>query len=277
MVTGKMFKSQWMNRLRKRMAHAATVLLPGGLALIAACGPQAHIPRVPTPIEIGADTGAAASLARTLAPVLYQQRDETFPLARAVAVVHPSERLIAYHLLWQDDVHGAWIPRTIPTDEEIVWVGYDSTYAPTEMWTYWHGRILHTPWRNRQVEVDVQWGKHGSLPRGIELADLPRGQSMRSFFRFTRVGIADIWLSRLNRQGPMGFFHGYARYLEFTKPLLLTNRLDAIVVASDPGPSLSRVFGTPYSRKPWWPWGSTALAPGGASPLAAAHVATAGR
>jgi hypothetical protein len=273
-----MNRSQWMNRLRKRAAsRAAAPLALGTLAVLAACGPQAHIPLAPRPVEIGADTGTAATLARTLAPVLYQQRDETFPLSRAVAVVHPTERLIAYHLLWQDDVHGAWIPKTIPTDQEIVWVGYDSTYAPTDIWTYWHGKILHAPWKNRQVEIDVQWGKHGSLPRGINLEDLPRGQSMKSFFRFTRYGIADIWLSRLNREGPMGFFHSYARYLQFTKPLLLTNQLNAVVVAADPGPALQRVFGTPYSEKPWWPWGKTVLAPGKTSPISpVAHVATAG-
>src|SRR5689334_20136888 len=135
MVTGKVTKSQWMNRLRDRASCAATLaarpVVLGALALLAACGPQAHIPLMPKPMDIGADTGAAASLARTLAPVLYQQRDETFPLSRAVAIVHPTERVIAYNLLWQDDVHGAWVPKTVPTDQEIVWVGYDSTYAPT--------------------------------------------------------------------------------------------------------------------------------------------------
>jgi hypothetical protein len=258
-----MNKSQWMNRLRSRpslVIRAAHVLaLAGAAAAITACGPRAFIPPVPRAVEIGADTAAAAGLARSLAPVLYRQRDETFPLSRAVAVVHPELRVIAYHLLWQDDAHGAWIPRTIPTDQEIVWVGYDASGSPTDMWTYWHGKILHTTWENRQVEVDVQWGKHGSLPRGVRLQDLPRGQSMKSFYRFTRL-LPDLWLGKLNRPGPGGFFHGYARYLEFTKPLLLTNELSAVVVASDPSPALRRVFGTPYSQKPWWPWGSTASA-----------------
>ena len=55
-------------------------------------------------------------LARELAPLLYIQRDEWFPLERVVAVVHPSRRIIGYHLLWKDDVHGSWIPFTVPTD-----------------------------------------------------------------------------------------------------------------------------------------------------------------
>ena len=81
----------------------------------------------------------------------------------------PTRRVIAYHLLWQDDVNGSWIPFTVPTDEEVVWVGYDSTRAPTDIWTYWHGTLLHADWRERgQVAIDVQWGKHGSLPHGLD-------------------------------------------------------------------------------------------------------------
>jgi hypothetical protein len=65
-------------------------------------------------------TDSGAVLARALAPLLYAQRDEWFPLERIVAVVHPTRRIIAYHLLWKDDVHGSWIPFTVPTDEEAV-------------------------------------------------------------------------------------------------------------------------------------------------------------
>ena len=89
-------------------------------------------------------------------------------------VLHPTRRVIAYHLLWRDDVHGSWIPFTVPTDEEVLWIGYDSTYAPTDLWTYWHGSVLHTPWPKSQVAIDVQWGKHGSLPRNVRQSDLPR-------------------------------------------------------------------------------------------------------
>jgi hypothetical protein len=31
-------------------------------------------------------------------------------------------------------------------------------------------------------------------------------------------------------------------------------KLDAVVVGHDPRGALARVFGTPYSDKPWWPW-----------------------
>ena len=148
-----------------------------GLALgfLTACGPHAHIPLRPANLpDALAPTDSGALLARRLAPVLYLQPDETFPLERVVAVLHPFRRVIAYHLLWRDDVHGSWIPFTIPTDEEVLWVGYDSTYAPTDVWTYRHGKILDTGWPRSQVAIDVQWGKHGSLPRNVRQSDLPR-------------------------------------------------------------------------------------------------------
>jgi hypothetical protein len=236
-----------------RKTLTVTITLVTAVAL-GACGPRAHIPARPAPASVGLPVAAPLTqLARALAPVLYRHPNETFPLARAVAVVHPDHRVIGYHLLWQDDAHGAWIPFTVPTDEEIVWVGYDESGAPTRVWTYWHGNILSTPWRHRQVAIDVQWGKHGSLPRGTVLADLPRGQSLKSFHRFTWM-LPDLWLGRLTRQGPGCFCGSYARYAQFTDPLLLADRLDAVVVAGDPHSALQAVFGRKYSEKPAWPW-----------------------
>ena len=254
--------------LRGRGRRLRAVLAGAGALLLAACGPIAHIPGRPEPVPDATDgrlrvpllgdipgpaDSVRARLARNLAPVLYLNRHETFPLSRAVAVVHPERRIIAYHLLWEDDAYGAWIPHTKPTDEEIVWVGYDATGAPTEMWTYWHGVILHTPWTGRQVEVDVQWGKHGSLPRGVLEETLPRGRTLKSFYRMT-FALPDLWLGNITRRGPWCFCRTYQAYRSFTKPQLLGANLDAVVVAADPRPALSRVFGTPYSNKPWWPW-----------------------
>lgn len=232
-----------------------------GLVVMTACGPVARIPAPPSPRPSPAarrDVQPTAPenaeyLAHALAPLLLRQRDERFPLSRAVAVVHPVRRVIAYHLLWRDDVHGAWVPGTIPTDEEVVWVGYDATGAPAELWTYWHGTILHTPWAGRQVVVDVQWGKHGSLPHGVREDALPRARTLNVFYTFT-FAFPDLALGRLNRPGPLGFFHGYRRYRDFSWPLPLADRLDTVVVARDARPVLRRVFGRRYSQKPQWPW-----------------------
>src|SRR5258705_10390282 len=89
------------------------------LALVIACGPHAHIPLRPANLpDALAPTDSGALLARRLAPVLYLQPDETFPLERVVAVLHPVRRIIAYHLLWRDEVSGAWVPFTVPAPEE---------------------------------------------------------------------------------------------------------------------------------------------------------------
>jgi hypothetical protein len=222
-----------------------------------ACGPRAHIPDVPEPVTLPgavADSDSAALLARRLAPVLFLQRDEWFPLERVVAVVHPEERVIGYHLLWRDDVHGSWIPFTVPTDQEVVWVGFDSTHAPTQLWAYWHGRVLRTDWRGRGPAMfSVQWGKHGSLPRGVVESDLPARAKLNGFYLFTWIGLPDIWLGRLTRPGPMCFCRGYDRYREFGTPMPLADRIDVVLRTADPNPALVQVFGRPFSKKPRWP------------------------
>ncbi|PYP68875.1 MAG: hypothetical protein DMD26_00555 [Gemmatimonadetes bacterium] len=168
--------------------------------------------------------------------------------------------MIAYHLLWQDDVNGSWIPFTVPTDEEVVWVGYDSTRAPTDLWTYWHGTLLHADWRERgQVAIDVQWGKHGSLPHGLIESDLPSIKKLNDFYAFTWLSLPDMWLGNLTRRGPWCFCHGYARYRDFSRELPLSGRLDLVVRADDAREALGAVFGRPYSRKTPWP---TAPVPG---------------
>lgn len=228
-------------------------------ASVAACGPRAHIPAVPAPATIpnSVDSSDAGSkLARALAPVLFVQRDERFELERVVAVLHPSRRVIAYHLLWRDDIHGSWIPFTIPTDQETVWVGYDTAGAPTEVWANWHGTVLHTPWIARgPVAINVQWGKHGSMPRGLIESDLPGFKKLNDFYAMHYLGIWDIWLGKLTRPGPGCFCHDYRRYREFTKPSALSDRIDVIVRTADPGSALASVFGRPYSRKRLWPAG----------------------
>ncbi|HEY0972208.1 MAG TPA: hypothetical protein VGE02_14665 [Gemmatimonadales bacterium] len=224
------------------------------LFLAGACGPRALIPPRPAVVpDALAPSEPAAALAVALAPTLYLQADERFQLSRAVAVVHPDSQVIAYHLLWRDDAHGAWIPFTVPTDQEIVWVGHDDSGAPTRIWTYWHGAVLTAPWPGRQVTVDVQWGKHGSLPRGTRLADLPRLQSLGFFYALTWA-LPDYWFGRLEREGPLCFCRGPARYRQFDHPVMLAPRLDVVVETADPDRALRAVFGESYSRKPAWPW-----------------------
>jgi len=225
------------------------------LAALSACGPKAHIPLRPTVVASAlSNDDPTSQMVRALAPVLYLQRDEWFRLERVVAVVHPKRQIIGYYLLWRDDVHGAWIPFTKATDEEIVWVGYDSTKAPTDVWTYWHGKILHADWRDRgTVLIDVQWGKHGSLPRGLVSEDPIWPRTMSNFWVSSWIGLPDIWLGRLTRRGPMCFCHGYRRYMTFDRPVITGEIIDVVVRADETDPVLSAFFGRPYSQKPSWP------------------------
>lgn len=244
------------NRMHDKTLHIArATLLSLAAWLLAACGPRAAIPPRPVTLPAALDAGhPAAQLARTLAPTLYLQPNEWFPLERVVAVVHPTRAVVAYHLLWRDDVHGSWIPFTVPTDQEIAWVGYDSASRATDLWSFWHGTVLHSDWRARGVPAfDVQWGKHGLLPRNIIESDLPAARTLNSFYAFTWLGLPDIWLGNLTRPGPWCFCRGYSRYRHFSEALPLRDRLDAVVITDDPHEALKAVFGTSYSRKRPWP------------------------
>lgn len=231
--------------------HVALVVT---LATAAACSRGAYAPPVPNPAAFPADS-ATWGLARSLAPVLYLQRDEPFPLDRVVAVVHPTRPIIAYHLLWRHDVNGQWAPWAKPSDEELVWVGYDpNTHAPTDIWTYWHGSVLHSPWRDKgPPAVDVQWGKHGSMPRGTVPSDLPSNKTLNSFYAYEIALVPDILLGKLVHGGPWGFFHSFERYRDFSRVLPLDDRLDLVVKTEDPRVPLHAVFGRSYSNKRWWP------------------------
>jgi hypothetical protein len=223
---------------------------------LAGCGPRANIPPRPAVVPGTLPVGdPLAELAVSLAPVLYIHRDEWFPLERVVAVVHPTRPLVAYHLLWRDDIYGSWLPFTVPTDQEIVWVEHEGAGNPTALWTYWHLAALRTDWRGRgRPEIDVQWGKHGNLPRNTVLRDLPDVRTMPFYYVLGWVGIVDAFLGTLVRPGPICFCRSYRRFLEFTDPLPLAERLDAVVVAEDPELALAAVFGRDYSRKPPWPY-----------------------
>ena len=72
--------------------------------------------------------------------------------------------------------------------------------------------VLHADWRNRgAVVIDVQWGKHGSLPHGITNEDPMWPRTLGSFWVSAWIGLPDIWLGRITRRGPMCFCHGFAR------------------------------------------------------------------
>jgi hypothetical protein len=112
---------------------------------------------------------------RRFAPRVHTTASEFFPLKDFAVILHPTERLIAYHFFWEDDID--FPEDNDPCDHELMWVRYSPDRMTLEkIWTYFHGRILDggqsalgDARRNRmRPRVNVQWGKHGSMPVGWE-------------------------------------------------------------------------------------------------------------
>jgi len=115
------------------------------------------------------------TLVRRFAPRVYTTSTEFFPLKDVAVILHPDQRLIAYHFFWEDDID--FPEDNDPCDHELMWVQYASDKRNVEkVWTYFHGRILSAPdaaftdarRHAMRPRVNVQWGKHGSLPVGWE-------------------------------------------------------------------------------------------------------------
>jgi hypothetical protein len=114
-------------------------------------------------------------LARRFAPRLYTTPSEFFPLKDFAVILHPAERLIAYHFFWEDDID--FPEDNDPCDHELIWVKYSADKSSIEdILTYFHGRILKggeaaindARAHGMRPRVNIQWGKHGSLPVGWE-------------------------------------------------------------------------------------------------------------
>lgn len=120
-------------------------------------------------------TAAEWALARRFAPRIYVTPTEFFPLKDFAVVLHPTERLIAYHFFWEDDID--FPEDNDPCDHELIWVQYSPDKTSIEkIWTYFHGRILEggeaalrdARQHAMRPRVNAQWGKHGSMPIGWE-------------------------------------------------------------------------------------------------------------
>lgn len=114
-------------------------------------------------------------LARRFAPRLYTTPSEIFWLKDFAVILHPTERLIAYHIFWADDID--FPEDNDPCDHELIWVKYSEDKISIEgVLTYFHGRILEggeaaindARAHGMRPRVNIQWGKHGSLPVGWE-------------------------------------------------------------------------------------------------------------
>jgi len=114
-------------------------------------------------------------LARRFLPRLFTTPSEPFRLQDFAVILHPSRRLVAYHLFWEDDID--FPEDNDPCDHEVLWVEYSEDHKTiTGISAYFHGRILRGGSEAIQEakahagrpRINVQWGKHGSLLLGWE-------------------------------------------------------------------------------------------------------------
>jgi hypothetical protein len=129
-------------------------------------------------------TGEEWSMVRRFAPRIYVPPTEFFPLKDFAVILHPRKRLIAYHLFWADDID--FPEDNDPCDHELIWVEYaEDRQSLKRVWTYFHGQILdggkeaveEARQHRMRPRINVQWGKHGSMPVSWESLTIRRDAS----------------------------------------------------------------------------------------------------
>lgn len=232
------------------------------------------------PRELTADEW---QLARRFAPRLYATPTEFFPLKDFAVILHPTERLIAYHLFWEDDID--FPEDNDPCDHELVWVRYSADKQRLEnVWSYFHGRILaggeealnDAQLHAMRPRVNVQWGKHGSLPVGWETMTLkadvgdaerkyyPTGQTITlkqynegTFRKLSAEGrrLIDHPLAR-RLNWPDKFAGSWRDFVNFSRlidPLPLLNKRKMALVARWNSATIDQHF-LPYNFRPKTEW-----------------------
>ena len=94
----------------------------------------ARVPPVPP-------TDVQRSRVLRLAPRVFVNAREPFALKDVAAIVHPNERVIAYHLFWEDDID--FPDDNEPSNHEVVWVRYDADDRVAAVSTLFHGRVVN--------------------------------------------------------------------------------------------------------------------------------------
>ena len=235
-------------------------------------------PRPPNPAE--------RRIVERLAPRVFVTRTEPFALRDVVAVIHPDEPIIAYHLLWDDDID--YPDDNDPSDHEVVWVRYRPDGTLDRFWTYFHGRILDggeaalgdAASHGMRPAVFVQWGKHGSMPFGwaSQPIEADAGETEAGFYpigtpitlevynrgtyqKLATAGAraADHPLARLNGW-PRAFTGTWADFSRFDRPVDVRGLLRArpmIAVSRWNSATLNQRFlRYNYKPKPEWPGGA---------------------
>jgi glycerophosphoryl diester phosphodiesterase len=132
--------------------------------------------------------------------------------------------MIADHFFWEDDID--FPEDNDPCDHELVWVRYDpASMKVVSFHTYFHESILSSPdaivdaARNAQrPRVNIQWGKHGSLPYGWEKLAPVLDDNMATYRKLNTEGrrLPD---HPLGRHWPRRFEGSWNDFIAFNKAI----------------------------------------------------------
>lgn len=232
------------------------------------------------PRELTADEW---KLARRFAPRLYVTPTEFFPLKDFAVILHPTERLIAYHFFWEDDID--FPEDNDPCDHELIWVQYSADRLSLEkVWAYFHGRILEggeaamsdARLHAMRPRVNVQWGKHGSLLHGWESMTITAdaGDAERKYYPagrpITLKQYNEGTFRKLSAEGrrlsdhPLGVRLGwpqkfagtwadFVRFSRLVEPLNLLNKTKLARVSRWNSATIDQYF-LPYNFRPKTEW-----------------------
>jgi hypothetical protein len=198
------------------------------------------------------------------APRLYTTASEFFPLKDVVAVVHPVEPVIAYHLFWEDDID--FPDDNDPCDHEIVWVRYDPVdQRVVKVYTYFHEQILEPPEAVADANahqgrpwIGVEWGKHGSLP--WDAAGLQSGVPNALFHEdwealHHSIRLPDHPLARGWPRSFPGTFADYCQFQVLVDPTAMLQQKKLVEVSRWGMASINqRCLRYNFAPKPDWPW-----------------------
>lgn len=215
-------------------------------------------------------TDQEVELARHFLPRVFVTSDERFELKDLVVVLHPREPLIAYHLVWQDDID--FLTDNDPGDHEIVWIRYNKDKKNTveRAWAYWHEKFpcskTSVDKANRddaRINVFVQWGKHGSLLDGweevINVNGVPSVEELETL-QFSRLQGEGRYRNDTSyaKKWPTNFEGSKEEFVNFPREVNVSDKLlgqTAMVVVTEYANAVIDQELLPYNiyPKPDWP------------------------
>jgi hypothetical protein len=216
-------------------------------------------------------------LVKRFAPRLFVTNSEFFPLKDFAVILHPHKRLIAYHLFWDDDID--FPEDNDPCDHELIWVEFAADRKTlTRVWTYFHGQILdggteaveEARRHAMRPRINVQWGKHGSMPVSWESLKVRRDSGAAQAEPISLKLYNEETFRRLSTQGrrlaahglgvrgrwPSKFSGDWAAFSNFSRavePLALLERQRMALVSNWNSAAISQHF-LRYNFRPKTEW-----------------------